>query len=97
MIIRNIYYELKKALNIKQIIVITGLRRVGKTTTIKFLIDKVENKNKVYLDLERIEYRNIFSGENYGDIIKSLEIEGVDFNQKAFIALDEIQLVPIFY
>ena len=85
MIIRNIYYELKKALNIKQIIVITGLRRVGKTTTIKFLLDKVENKNKIYLDLERIEYRNIFLGENYGDIIKSLEIEGVDFNQKAFI------------
>ncbi len=94
MIVRNKYHELTKALNIKQIIAITGLRRVGKTTTIKYLLDKIKNKNKIYLDLERIEYRNIFLGENYGEIIKSLEIEGIDFSQKAYIALDEIQLVP---
>ena len=94
MIVRNKYLELTKALKIKQIIVITGLRRVGKTTTIKYLLDKIKDKNKIYLDLERIEYRNIFSIENYGDIIKSLEIEGIDFSKKAYIALDEIQLVP---
>ncbi len=94
MIERNNFFELKEALKVKQIIAITGLRRVGKTTTIKYLLTKIKNRNKIYLDLERIEYRNIFSGENYGDIIKSLEIEGLDFSRKAYIALDEIQLVP---
>jgi len=94
MIIRKLYPELKRALQVKQIIAITGLRRVGKTTIIKYLLSKIESNNKLYLDLERIEYRKIFSDENYGSIIKALEIEGVDFGKKAFIALDEIQLVP---
>ena len=94
MIIRKEYTDFLNALGVKQIIAITGLRRVGKTTALKYLLSKIESKNKVYFDLERIEYRNLFSGQNYGDIIKALEIEGVDFNRKAFIVLDEIQLVP---
>jgi predicted AAA+ superfamily ATPase len=94
MFYRNIYKELETALSVKQIIAITGLRRVGKTTTVKYLLNQIKNDNKVFLDLERIEYRKIFSSENYEEIIHALEIEGVDFNKKAFIALDEIQLVP---
>ncbi|MCD4729194.1 MAG: ATP-binding protein [Bacteroidales bacterium] len=94
MIIRKEYTEFLDALSVKQIIAITGLRRVGKTTALKYLLSQIESKNKIYFDLERIEYRNLFSGKNYSDIIKALEIEGVEFNRKAFIVLDEIQLVP---
>jgi len=94
MIIRKEYTEFLDALSVRQIIAITGLRRVGKTTALKYLLSQIESENKIYFDLERIEYRNLFSGKNYGDIIKALEIEGVEFNQKAFIVLDEIQLVP---
>jgi predicted AAA+ superfamily ATPase len=90
---RNIYKEFNKALPVKQIIAITGLRRVGKTTSIKYLLNQIKSKNKIFLDLERIEYRQIFSSENYQQIIQSLEIEGIDFTKKAYIALDEIQLV----
>lgn len=94
MIYRNIYREFNQALSVKQIIAITGLRRVGKTTSIKYLLNKIESENKIFLDLERIEYRQIFSNKNYQGIVQSLEIEGIDFSSKAYIALDEVQLVP---
>lgn len=94
MIVRKAYQELVNSLNVKQIIAVTGLRRVGKTTAVKYLLSQINTNNKVYLDLERMEYRNIFNGENYADIVKALEFEGVDFGSKAVIALDEIQLVP---
>jgi len=93
MIKRNIYKHLDKAINTRQIIAITGLRRSGKTTTIKYLSGNIKSNNKIYLDLERMEYRKIFQDENYGNIIKALEIYGIDLSTKSWIFLDEIQLV----
>ncbi len=91
---RNLFPALKDALGVKQVIAITGLRRVGKTTSVKYLFNNIDSTNKHYFDLERIEYRQLFSGKNYEEIIKKLEFEGVDFKNKAYIALDEIQLAP---
>ncbi|RLD66046.1 MAG: ATP-binding protein [Bacteroidetes bacterium] len=93
MIKRNIYKKLDKAINARQIIAITGLRRSGKTTALKYLIEKINSKNKIYLDLERMEYRKIFQDDNYGNIIKALEIYGINLSEKSWIFLDEIQLV----
>lgn len=94
MIIRNLYKELEKALPLKQVIVITGLRRVGKTTSVKYLLGKIKSANKLFLDLERVEHRYLFNIPNYQEIVRSIEIEGIDFSKKAYIAIDEIQLVP---
>ncbi|MBK9013461.1 MAG: ATP-binding protein [Saprospiraceae bacterium] len=77
----------------KQVTAITGMRRVGKTTAIKYLMDKVGHQNKVYLDLERIEYRHLFNQPSYSDIERGLAQLGIDFSAPATIALDEIQLV----
>ncbi|OYT11119.1 MAG: hypothetical protein B6I18_05525 [Bacteroidetes bacterium 4572_112] len=93
MFLRNKYPELERALEIKQIIAITGLRRIGKTTALKYLFEKVETTNKLFLDLEKLENRHIFNTSRYDDIIQSLEIEGVDFDEKAYVFLDEIQLI----
>ena len=82
MVVRKAYKELINSLKVKQIVAITGLRRVGKTTAVKYLLSQIITGNKAYLDLERIEYRNIFSGDNYEDIVKALEFEGIDFGQK---------------
>lgn len=94
MIKRNVYSELDEALPEKQIIVITGMRRVGKTTSVKYLLEKIQSNNKIYFDLERVEYRILFKETNYQNIIEALRSEGLDLSQKAFIAIDEIQLVP---
>jgi predicted AAA+ superfamily ATPase len=94
MIRRKFFNLLDEVLPDKQIIVITGMRRSGKTTSVKYLLDKIQDNNKMYFDLERVEYRILFKETNYQNIIRALGSEGLDLSQKAFIAIDEIQLVP---
>ena len=91
---RTLFSELESAMNIRQILTITGMRRVGKTTTLKYLLGKVRSSNKLYVDLERIEYRILFKSSNYENIVQGLKYEGLDFSRKAWIAIDEIQLLP---
>ena len=93
MYLRYIYPELESALKTKYILAITGLRRIGKTTALKHLYNKVKSDNKIFLDLEKLEFRHIFNIDRYDEIITSLEIEGIDFEKKAYIFLDEIQLI----
>ncbi|HAH53714.1 MAG TPA: ATP-binding protein [Flavobacterium sp.] len=92
MFTRKIYPILENHLSKKQVTVITGLRRVGKSTALKYLYEKAETSNKIYLDLERIENQNIFSQNSYKDIERSLELLGFDFSQPGIIGLDEIQM-----
>ncbi len=92
MFTRKIYPILENHLTKKQVTVITGLRRVGKSTALKYLFDKAATTNKIYLDLERIENQNIFLQNSYKDIERSLELLGFDFLQPGVIGLDEIQM-----
>lgn len=90
---RLTFEALEAHLSKKQVTVITGMRRVGKTTAIRYLLNKVEHRNKLYLDLERIEYRHLFNQPSYADIERGLVQLGIDLSLPAVIALDEIQLV----
>lgn len=92
--IREICEELKKHSNHKQITVITGMRRTGKTTLIKWLLEQVPSENKLYIDLERIDNRELFDVKNYDAITASLTRRGLSFTEKVYLALDEIQLTP---
>lgn len=89
---RKLYTFLKEHLASKQITVITGMRRTGKTTLVKQLLSDIASENKIYIDLERIDNREIFSEKNYDSIIYTLQQRGLDIKRKAYIALDEIQL-----
>jgi predicted AAA+ superfamily ATPase len=92
MFTRKIYPVLENHLSKKQVTFITGLRRVGKSTALKYLYEKAETSNKIYLDLERIENQNIFLQNSYKNIERSLELLGFDFSQPGIIGLDEIQM-----
>ena len=94
MIQRTIYPNLVLHLNKPQATVITGLRRVGKTTALKYLLEKIPHNNKKYLDFEKIENRILFSQNSYADIENGLKALGLLLDQTAALALDEIQLVP---
>lgn len=93
MIFRNILHNIYPYLETKQVIALNGLRRTGKTTLIKHLLEKSPGNNKAFFDLEKAENRFLFSDDNYENILQALKIEGIDLNQKAFVAIDEIQLV----
>lgn len=94
MIQRRIFPALEAHLSERFITVITGMRRVGKSTALHYLLGKIPHQNKVYLDLERVENRFTWEQLTYRDIQIDLEIAGIDFTKPAVIALDEIQLVP---
>lgn len=89
---RKIHSDLKKHLKKKQITVITGMRRTGKTTLVKQLLIDISSDNKIYFDLERLDNRELFSEKNYDSIIYALKQKGLFFDKKVYIILDEIQL-----
>jgi predicted AAA+ superfamily ATPase len=91
---RIIYPDLKAHLSKRQITVITGLRRTGKTTLLKKLMEDFKGANKIYIDLERIDNRDLFSEKNYENIITALSQRGLNFNKKTLVAIDEVQLLP---
>ena len=91
---RKIFNLLEKHLTVKQVTVLTGMRRTGKTTLVKQLMEASDIEQKLFFDLERIDHRELFSYKNYDSTIKELEKKGVDFSKKVMICIDEIQLLP---
>ena len=91
---RNLYKRLKAHLRSRQVTVITGMRRVGKTTAMRYLLEQVRHANKIYLDCERVEIRALLGQPDYEAIIEALSLLPLDFTKPCVIALDEIQLAP---
>ncbi|GAB2560975.1 ATP-binding protein [Spirosoma areae] len=94
MFLRTLYPSLEDHMAAKQVTVITGMRRVGKSTALQYLLSKIEHTNTLLLDFERIENRVLFNQSSYNDIERGLAALGLDLSQPAVLALDEIQLVP---
>jgi uncharacterized protein len=91
---RKIYPNIKEHLANKQITVLTGMRRVGKTTLVKKMLSEIESKNKVFFDLQKISNRELFAQKNYDNIILDLKRQGIKAEEKIYLAIDEIQLLP---
>lgn len=92
---RLIFPRLEKELITKENIVITGMRRVGKTTALEHLFSLVKTSNKVMLDLENPLHRKIFETDNFDAIWNNLAEFKITNKDRAFILLDEIQNLPI--
>lgn len=91
--IRKCFPELRAHLAQRQVTVITGMRRVGKSVAIHYLMEEVTHANKILLDCERVEIRILFATPNYESIVEQLQLQGLNFSIPCVIAIDEIQLV----
>lgn len=91
---RDIYPALKKHLAVKQVTVLTGMRRTGKTTIVQSLLQDAPSSNTLYLDLERLDNRTLFDEQNYDAVMFAFAERGLATNQKMYVALDEIQHAP---
>jgi predicted AAA+ superfamily ATPase len=91
---RLLFPALKEALADQRVVVLTGMRRTGKTTTLRWLLEQVPSSNKIYLDLERLDQRAVFQESNYDLVLDYLRNRGLDISQPMTVALDEIQYVP---
>lgn len=89
----DIYQGLLAHLSKRQATVITGMRRVGKSTAVQYLLQQTSHANQLYLDCERVEIRVLFSRPDYEGIREEIELMGIDFSKPSIIAIDEIQLV----
>jgi len=90
---RKIYKEIKKYIDSKEAIIVTGMRRTGKTSLLELIYENIASNNKVFLDLENPLNQKYFEEINYEKVKTSLEFLGLDFNKKAYLFLDEIQFV----
>jgi predicted AAA+ superfamily ATPase len=91
---REILREIEPQVKQREIIVITGMRRVGKTTLLQMIYDKIESKNKVFLDMDNIIEQIIFEEIDYNHIWANLIPYGISNKAKAYIFIDEIQSKP---
>lgn len=91
---RKIYPELFSHAQKPYVTVLTGMRRTGKTTLVKQILLDIPNKNSLYLDLQRLDNREIFQQKNYEYIRNECISRGLSADKTMIIALDEIQLVP---
>jgi hypothetical protein len=92
---RLLYSSLVDHLPKKQVTVITGMRRVGKSTALRHLLDNLGHTNYLYLDCERVEIRVLLTQPDYEAIREALELRGLDLAKRCVIAIDEIQLVSV--
>ncbi|PIP27379.1 MAG: hypothetical protein COX30_02210 [Candidatus Moranbacteria bacterium CG23_combo_of_CG06-09_8_20_14_all_39_10] len=91
---RKILPKIEKYIKSKEILVLTGMRRVGKTTLYRTIFDSIKSKNKVFLDVENPITQKIFEEDDYDNIIVNLRDLGIDVKKKSYIFLDEIQAMP---
>ncbi|GGC38769.1 ATPase [Parapedobacter defluvii] len=91
---RRIFDDLKAHLPKRQITVLTGMRRTGKTTLVRQLLSESGIKQQFYFDLERIDNRVLFAEQNYEHIVRAFQQQGADLSKPLLVAIDEIQLVP---
>ncbi len=91
---RKIYPKLLDHSQSPLVTVLTGMRRTGKTTLVKKLLSDIQNKNSLYLDLQRPDNRELFQQKNYEVIYEAFIARGLSPDQPIVVALDEIQLAP---
>lgn len=90
---RKIFTQIISRIDTPEAIVVTGMRRVGKTVLLKQVHDSINSDNKIFLDLENPVNQKYFEEVNYEAIKYKFQTLGLDLSQKSYIFLDEIQNV----
>jgi predicted AAA+ superfamily ATPase len=88
---RTIYNDIEKYFNTPEAVILTGMRRTGKTTLLNLIRDRLNTDNKLFLDLENPLNRKYFEEDDYEKIKTTLEFLGLNFRKRPYILLDEIQ------
>lgn len=91
---RKLRKKLIEELNSREIVLLTGMRQVGKTTLMKDIFNNVESENKIYIDLENPLNQAIFEEKNFDNIVYNLTQFGLNPKERMFVFIDEVQILP---
>ncbi len=93
---RLLFYVIKKQINHKNAIVITGMRQVGKTTLMKQLFAELKNRPKLFYDFDNPLDQKMFEDKNYNNIFYRIKQEAGSkkSNEIINVFIDEIQNYP---
>lgn len=84
-----------KYIDSEEIVVITGMRRTGKTTICRSIFKKIKSANKIFLDIENPIDQKLFEEDDFNNIITNLsEKYGLNPLERIYIFLDEVQSSP---
>ena len=84
---RELYGEIKKDMDKKQIIAITGLRRTGKTTLMKQVLSELPNKSCMYFSFDEIDLQK-------KEVLRFVMDYFLNNFDAKYIFLDEIHYIP---
>lgn len=92
---RLLFNEIKKYIEHKNALIITGMRQVGKTTVMKSIFEDLINKPKIWLDFDNPLEQKIFEDLEYKNIYKVLkDLSKAKSEERLFVFIDEIQNFP---
>jgi hypothetical protein len=91
---RKILGQLRERLETPEIVVVTGMRRVGKTTALRMIYDEIPSRNKAFIDIENPIDQRIFEERDFNNIWANLQVHGISNSERAYLFLDEIQAMP---
>lgn len=92
---RLLFYELKKYIEHKNALIVTGMRQVGKTILMKGIFDDIKGKPKLWLDFDNPLDQKIFEDIEYKNIYKNLkDLSRAKKGERLFVFIDEIQNFP---
>lgn len=91
---RLLYFEILKQINHKNALLITGMRQVGKTTIMRQVFDKL-NEKKLWFDLDNPLEQKIFEDVDYNNIQARLQqMAEARESERLYVFIDEIQNFP---
>jgi uncharacterized protein len=91
---RLLYPILQKQLTEPEIVVISGMRQVGKTTVLKALYEETSSKNKAIFDFTNPIHCAVFREQDYDALWVHLSDFGLNKYEQAHIFIDEAQYFP---
>lgn len=92
---RLLYYRIIPHINHKNALVITGMRQVGKTTLMRQIFDEIQEKPKIWFDLDNPLDQKVFEDIDYKNIFARLaKMAESPKKERLFVFIDEIQNFP---
>ncbi len=94
MLYRKLFRQVSSFLEHKNVLIITGLRQVGKTTLLKQLYDLLPDKPRLMFDFGNPLDTMIFENIDYNRVYDALKYQAGGTSERLYVFIDEIQNFP---